>query len=78
MDNGDSYKKLMTYVQDRPGHDFRYAIDASKIKSELGWRPKEDFKTGIQKTILWYLENKNWWEDIQRSRYQQERLGVDG
>ena len=78
LDNGDSYKKLMTYVQDRPGHDFRYAIDASKIKSELGWRPKEDFKTGIQKTILWYLDNKNWWEDIQRSRYQQERLGVDG
>jgi len=73
---GGNYKELITYVTDRPGHDFRYAIDASKISNELGWQPKEDFETGIEKTILWYLENREWWQAIQDNTYQQERLGV--
>jgi len=63
-------------VDDRPGHDFRYAIDASKVKNKLGWAPKESFETGIKKTILWYLNNQNWWKNIQEKIYQQERLGV--
>jgi dTDP-glucose 4,6-dehydratase len=74
--NGAKYEELITYVADRPGHDFRYAIDASKIENELGWLPKESFETGIEKTILWYLDNKEWWESIQNNTYQQERLGV--
>ncbi len=72
-----SYKDLITYVQDRPGHDLRYAIDASKIKQELGWEPQETFNTAIRKTITWYLENQSWWENIQSKKYQQQRLGVD-
>ena len=73
---GDKYEELITYVPDRPGHDFRYAIDASKIEKELGWIPKESFDTGIEKTILWYLDNKEWWESIQNNCYKQERMGV--
>ena len=73
---GGNYEKLITYVTDRPGHDFRYAIDASKISNELGWQPKENFETGIEKTIRWYLENREWWQAIQDNTYQQERLGV--
>lgn len=71
-----SYKDLITYVQDRPGHDLRYAIDATKIESELGWTPQETFSTGIRKTIQWYLENPTWWQNIQSKKYQQQRLGV--
>jgi len=63
-------------VDDRPGHDFRYAIDSSKLSSELNWSPKETFETGIRKTVEWYLENEEWWKDIQNNTYQQERLGV--
>ena len=74
--NGNSYSELINYVSDRPGHDFRYAIDASKINKELGWSPAETFETGIQKTIEWYLNNKNWWRDIQNATYNQERLGT--
>jgi len=74
--NAAKYEKLITYVADRPGHDFRYAIDASKIENELGWLPKESFETGIEKTIRWYLDNKEWWESIQNNTYQQERLGL--
>ena len=60
-------REQIIFVEDRPGHDFRYAIDASKIEKELNWRPKESFKTGIQKTISWYLKNKNWWrKNIQK------------
>ena len=59
LPKSSSYKKQITFVKDRPGHDFRYAIDASKIESELGWKAKENFETGIQKTIAWYLENKD-------------------
>ena len=73
---GGNYEELITYVTDRPGHDFRYAIDASKISNELGWQPKENFETGIEKTIRWYLENREWWQAIQDNTYQQERLGV--
>jgi dTDP-glucose 4,6-dehydratase len=71
-----SYMELITFVTDRPGHDFRYAIDSSKLKNELNWVPKETFETGIKQTINWYLENQSWWQDIQNKTYQQERLGV--
>ena len=74
--NGNSYTDLITYVKDRPGHDFRYAIDSSKLKNELNWSPNETFESGIKKTINWYLENQSWWQDIQNNTYQQERLGV--
>jgi dTDP-glucose 4,6-dehydratase len=77
-DNGEKYSQLITYVKDRPGHDFRYAIDASKIKDQLNWAPKENFESGIKKTIQWYLENEQWWKSIQDNSYQQERLGVIG
>ena len=75
-EDGSKYSKLITYVQDRPGHDFRYAIDATKINQELGWSPKESFETGIRKTIDWYLNNREWWQAIQDNTYQQERLGM--
>jgi len=75
-ENGNSYTELITYVKDRPGHDFRYAIDSSKLKNELNWLPNETFETGIRKTIKWYLENQSWWKDIQHNTYQLERLGV--
>ena len=55
-------KKLIKYVKDRPGHDFRYSLDSSKIKNELNWKPEFDFETGLEKTIEWYLSNKNWWK----------------
>lgn len=71
-----SYKELITYVTDRPGHDLRYAIDASKIEHELGWKPKETFDTGIRKTVSWYLDNRQWWKHIQDKSYQQQRLGT--
>jgi len=74
-DNGKSYSELITFVKDRPGHDFRYAINAKKIQNELGWFPSESFKTGIKKTIEWYLANESWWKKIQDERYNQERLG---
>ena len=71
-----SYKELITYVQDRPGHDLRYAIDATKIQCELGWMPQETFETGIRKTVEWYLSNQEWCRRVQDGRYQRERLGV--
>jgi len=74
---GNPYNELITYVKDRPGHDFRYAIDASKIKNDLGWVPKETFETGIRKTIQWYLKNEDWWRRIQNGTYKQERLGLN-
>ncbi len=74
--NNGSYLELITHVKDRPGHDFRYAIDANKINLELDWTPKESFESGINKTIHWYLENSNWWESILDNTYRQERLGV--
>ena len=72
-----SYKELITFVQDRPGHDVRYAIDASKIQRELGWKPEETFESGIRKTIEWYLQNLDWAHRVQDGSYQRERLGVN-
>ena len=74
-DNGKSYSELITFVEDRPEHDFRYAINAEKIQKELGWFPIESFYTGIKKTVEWYLENETWWRNIQDQKYNQERLG---
>ena len=70
------YEDLITFVADRPGHDVRYAIDASKIQRELGWTPEETFETGIRKTVEWYLANENWWKRVKDGSYQGERLGV--
>lgn len=70
-----SYKDLITFVQDRPGHDLRYAIDASKIERELGWKPEETFETGLRKTVQWYLANESWWKRVQDGSYQGQRLG---
>ncbi|MCO5159992.1 MAG: dTDP-glucose 4,6-dehydratase [Mesorhizobium sp.] len=70
-----SYSDLITYVTDRPGHDRRYAIDASKIKRELGWTPQESFETGLARTIDWYLANEWWWGPIRREKYSGHRLG---
>ncbi|MFN4317296.1 dTDP-glucose 4,6-dehydratase [Acinetobacter parvus] len=74
--NGQTYESLITFVKDRPGHDLRYAIDATKIAKELGWVPEETFETGIRKTVLWYLENLEWCRRVQDGSYQRERLGV--
>ncbi|MGX4583413.1 dTDP-glucose 4,6-dehydratase [Paenibacillus chitinolyticus] len=63
-------EQLITFIQDRPGHDRRYGIDASKITAELGWQPKHNFESGIQETIKWYLDNKDWWERIRSGAYQ--------
>jgi dTDP-glucose 4,6-dehydratase len=70
------YRDQITYVKDRPGHDLRYAINASKIERELGWAPKETFETGLRKTVQWYLANESWWQRVQDGSYQGERLGV--
>lgn len=72
------YSQLITHVADRPGHDQRYAIDASKIQRELGWQPQETFNSGIRKTVLWYLEHRDWWQSVQDGSYQRERLGLGG
>ena len=73
--NEQGFKGLITYVTDRPGHDVRYAIDASKIEKELGWKPEESFETGIRKTVEWYLKNNEWVTHVQDGSYQRERLG---
>ena len=75
--SGQSYESLITFVKDRPGHDLRYAIDAAKIKNELGWSPTETFETGIRKTVEWYLNNLEWCRRVQDGSYQRERLGVN-
>ena len=71
------YKDLITYVTDRPGHDVRYAIDATKIAETLGWTPEETFATGMRKTVEWYLSNKKWWRRVLDGSYQRERLGME-
>jgi dTDP-glucose 4,6-dehydratase len=72
----NGYEGLITFVKDRPGHDRRYAIDASKIERELGWRPAETFDTGLTKTVRWYLENRGWWQRVLDGSYRLERVGV--
>jgi len=72
----DNYEALITHVADRPGHDLRYAIDASKIERELGWTPEETFETGLRKTVEWYLANESWWRNVLDGSYQGERLGL--
>ena len=72
---GQKYEELITYVTDRPGHDLRYAIDPSKLMNDLGWRPEENFETGIRKTVQWYLDNEWWWGPIHSGRYSGQRLG---
>ncbi|AIW12741.1 dTDP-glucose 4,6-dehydratase [Vibrio tubiashii] len=71
-----AYAEQITYVQDRPGHDRRYAIDSSKMQKELGWTPVETFETGLKKTVQWYLDNQQWCQNVQDGSYQRERLGV--
>lgn len=70
------YADLITYVTDRPGHDVRYAIDATKIENELGWTPLETFESGLRKTVLWFLNNETWWSAVLNGSYRLERLGA--
>ena len=74
--NGRPYADQIGFVADRPGHDMRYAIDATKLKRELGWEPAETFETGIAKTVRWYLDNETWWRAIQTKAYAGQRLGL--
>jgi dTDP-glucose 4,6-dehydratase len=71
-------ESLITFVPDRPGHDWRYAIDASKARRELGWRPRMDFERGLEHTVHWYLKNRAWWEPLRRTVYGGQRLGLVG
>jgi dTDP-glucose 4,6-dehydratase len=73
---GISYHRLKTFVADRPGHDRRYAIDATKIRRELGWRPVHAFEEGLRATVRWYLDHRDWCEQVQAGRYNRERLGT--
>lgn len=74
--NVEKYSNLITHVSDRPGHDMRYAIDATKIERELGWKPKETFESGLRKTVKWYLNNEEWWSRVLDGSYSLERLGT--
>jgi len=74
--DGKSYSTQITYVADRPGHDRRYAIDATKIRTELGWQPAYDFESGISSTVRWYVNNRKWCAEVQSGKYSRERLGV--
>ena len=75
-DAAGPHARLITLVTDRPGHDFRYAIDASKIREELGWEARENFGSGIRKTVAWYLENTQWTGRVASGAYRGERLGT--
>lgn len=74
--NPGGYRHLINFVQDRPGHDLRYAIDSSKITLNLGWRPKESFESGLRKTVEWFASNRNWWQSVRSGKYRGERLGL--
>lgn len=76
--DGASHHERISFVADRPGHDFRYAVDSAKIERELGWRPEQDFESGLRSTVEWYLGNRGWWEDILSGGYRAERQGVGG
>ena len=69
------YQHLIQFVDDRPGHDFRYAIDASKIQNELGWQPEHTFESGLRLTVQWYLDNQKWWQRVLDGEYKLERIG---
>jgi len=71
-----SYSELISLVGDRPGHDKRYSIDSSKLSDELGWFPEESFNTGLKKTVSWYLNNKDWWEELMIEKYDGKRIGL--
>ncbi|GEA52833.1 dTDP-glucose 4,6-dehydratase [Vibrio inusitatus NBRC 102082] len=73
--NISGFRSLITFVEDRPGHDLRYAIDASKIERELGWKPEETFESGLRKTVMWHLQNHKWWSRVLDGSYSRERLG---
>jgi dTDP-glucose 4,6-dehydratase len=73
-----SYRALKTYVPDRPGHDRRYAIDASKIHRDLGWGPRHSLSAGLRQTVQWYLEHRDWCDRVQAGRYDRQRLGLGG
>lgn len=75
-EDGRSYRNQIEFVEDRPGHDRRYAIDASKIEAELGWTPEETFESGLRKTVRWYLANEQWWRRVLDGSYRAERLGT--
>jgi dTDP-glucose 4,6-dehydratase len=74
--NGKPYQDLITFVSDRPGHDFRYAIDFSKIKNELGWKPSHSYQSGLGETVKWYIDHAAWWQAIQEKKYDLARLGI--
>ena len=74
--NGASHRELITFVRDRPGHDFRYAIDFRKLNTELGWSPKHSFETGLNATVKWYLDNRAWWEPLLSAHDADERRGL--
>ena len=73
--DGAPHERLVEFVDDRPGHDARYAIDATKLESEFGWRAGETFETGIEKTVRWYVDNEWWWRPLREKVYHGERLG---
>ena len=72
-----SHREAITFVADRPGHDFRYAIDPAKIEREIGWRPSQSFEAGLNSTIEWYIANEAWWREIRSKSYDGERLGLN-
>ena len=74
---GRAHADLISFVADRPGHDLRYAIDSTKLRNQLGWTPQEDFESGLEKTVRWYLDNKGWWERVLSGAYRTERLGLN-
>jgi dTDP-glucose 4,6-dehydratase len=76
LGGASSYRSLKTHVPDRPGHDRRYAIDATKIRHELGWRPRHDLESGLRATVQWYLDHREWCDHVQSGHYSRERLGL--
>jgi dTDP-glucose 4,6-dehydratase len=76
LPEGAPHERLMAFVADRPGHDFRYAIDASKIRAELGWAPSVTLQEGLRRTVAWYLDNRDWWQAIQTRGHRMERIGL--
>ncbi len=74
--SGFNRRSLIHFVEDRPGHDLRYAIDAGKIEKELGWRAQETFESGLKKTVEWYIANRKWWQPLRQTKYAGERLGT--